>query len=382
MPNRVAIVAGRRTAIGKANRAYSNVHPVDLLGAVLADLMSATGVDPSAVGEVIAGCTHQGRSQAVNIARNAWLSVGLPVSVAATTIDTQCGSSQEAASLAAALVGSGRHDLVVAGGVDAQSAVPMFSTWQDQSPYSPAQLKRYDMPKQGDAAELLAEKYGVTRELADAWGYESHIRTDRAWTAGAFDREITLIRDAQGKAILERDEGTRGDTTLEKLATLAPAFKKDGVITAGNASQLSDGASAVLLASEAALQRYGLQPLAWIVDSDIVGVDPILMMEGPIEVTRRLFARNGLDIGDIDLIELHEAFAVPVCAWQSVFHADPERVNLHGGGIGMGHPFGASGTRQLAHLAYALSDRPGAWGLQAMCAGGGIGTGTLLRSAA
>ncbi|MDT0307324.1 thiolase family protein [Streptomyces sp. DSM 44917] len=378
---RVAVVAARRTPVAKGGRAYAAVHPVDLLAGVLADLVGSLAPVPAEdIGEVLVGCTHQGAEQAVNTGRNAWLAAGLPLTTPATTLDAQCGSSQQAANLAHALVASGQRDLVLAAGVESLTRVPMFSTWQDRNPYSPALLERFDMPHQGVAAERMARKYGVTRADADAWGYESHTRAARAWASGAFAAETSLVT-GRGTALLDRDEGIRADTTPEALARLKPVYDPAGVTTAGNASQISDGASAVVLASATACDRYGLSPLAWIEDTVTVGVDPEIMLEGPIVATERLLERNGRRIEDIAHIELHEAFAVPVCAWLSVHRADPARVNPDGGAIGIGHPFGASGTRQLAHLAHALhASGPGTWGLQAMCAGGGIGTGTLLRS--
>ena len=377
---RVAIIAGKRTPIAKRGRAYASVHPADLLAGVFVDVVASAAVPPDRVGEVLTGCTHQGGEQAVNIGRNAWLAAGLPLTVPATTMDTQRGSSQHAANLAYALVASGQRELVVAAGVESLTRVPMFSTWQDKSPYSPAQLERFDMPHQGVASERMARKYAVSRADADAWGFESHTRSAKAWADDAFDPEISLV-NSDGRTLLEHDEGYRADTSLERLQQLEPSFEPGGVTTAGNASQLSDGASAVILASEDVCDQLGLTPLAWITDTVTVGVDPELMLEGPIIATQMLLERNNLHIEEMEHIELHEAFAVPICAWLSIHQADPGRVNPHGGAIGIGHPFGASGTRQLAHLAHVLHAKPGSRGLQAMCAGGGIGTGTLLQSA-
>lgn len=376
----VAIVAGRRTPIGKAGKAYRGIHATDLLAGVFTDLMGAVPVPADEVGQVLVGCTHQGAQQAFNIGRNAWLAAGLPLTVAATTLDVQCSSGQQSANLAYALIASGQHDVVVAGGVESLSNVPLFSTWQDQSPYSDTQLARYDMPHQGIAAERVATKYGVSRGEADEWGFQSHTRAAAAWAAGTFEAEIS-IPWVDGTAVLTTDEGVRADTTMDRLESLTPSFTSDGVTTAGNASQLSDGAAAVVLASKEACERHGLVPLAWIEDTATVGVDPELMLEGPIVATERLLSGNNLKIGDFEHIELHEAFAVPICAWMSVHAAEAAKVNPDGGAIGMGHPFGASGARQLTHLAYSLAAKPGSLGLQAMCAGGGVGTGTILRSA-
>jgi len=377
--SRVAIVAGVRTPVGKGGRAYAGVHPVDLLGTVLRAAVEQARVAPADIDQVLAGCTHQAGQQTFNIARNGWLAAGLPLTVPASTVDTQCGSSQQSANLGFALVASGQADLIVAAGVESLTAVPLFSTWLDRDPYSPRQHELYDMPHQGIAAERIATKYGVTRADADAWGYQSHHRTDRAWRTRAFAEEVVLVRD-EDRVLLEKDEGMRPDTTLEKLSALKPAFDPDGITTAGNSSQISDGAAAVVIASEDACDRLGLRPLAWILDTVTVGVDPDLMLEGPIVATEQLLKRNRLAITDLAHIELHEAFATPICAWLDIHQAPPECVNPDGGAIAIGHPFGASGARQLAHLAHSLSGKPGALGLQAMCAGGGIGTGTLLRA--
>lgn len=257
------------------------------------------------------------------------------------------------------------------------SSVPLFSTWLDRDPYSPRQHDLFDMPHQGVAAERMAAKYAVSRADVDAWGYQSHHRAAAAWTRDAFAAEIVYVRDGE-RTVLTQDEGIRADTSMARLAELMPAFTPDGITTAGNSSQISDGAAAVVIASNDACARLGLTPLAWMIDATTVGVDPDLMLEGPIVAAELLLRRNGLSVDDVAHFELHEAFATPICAWLDIHPADPARVNPDGGAISLGHPFGASGARQLAHLAHSLSGKPGAHGLQAMCAGGGIGTGTLL----
>jgi acetyl-CoA acetyltransferase family protein len=375
--SRAAIVAGVRTPIGKGGRAYAGLHPVDLLATVLREAVTQSGAAPTDVGQVLAGCTHQAGQQTFNIARNGWLAAGLPITVPASTVDTQCGSSQQTANLAYALVASGQADVAVAAGVESLTSVPLFSTWLDRDPYSPRQHELFDMPHQGIAAERMAAKYGITRHDVDAWGYQSHHRAAAAWQADRFAAEIVYVPYGD-QTVLPQDEGIRPDTTMDKLAELKPAYTADGITTAGNSSQISDGAAAVVIASENACARLGLTPLAWMIDAATVGVDPDLMLEGPILATEQLLHRNGLAVNDIAHVELHEAFATPICAWLDVHRADPARVNPNGGAIAIGHPFGASGARQLAHLAHSLHHKPGAYGLQAMCAGGGIGTGTLL----
>lgn len=377
----VAVVAGVRTPVGKAGRAYAEVHPVDLLAASLRAALARSGVPGERVDQVLVGCTHQGGDQSFNVGRNAWLAAGLSERVPATTLDTQCGSSQQAVNLAAALVASGQAEIVVAAGLESLTRVPMFSTREVHGghPYPASQLERYEMPHQGLAAERIARKYGVTRAASDAWGARSHQLADAAWRGGRFTDEIVLIEQAD-QVVLERDEGIRRDTTAQALAALQPAFAPDGIVTAGSSSQLSDGSAAVVVASRRACEVLELEPLAWIRSTATVGVDPDLMMEGPIVATTALLNRARLDATKIDLFELHEAFAPVIQAWFTVHQVDPDRVNIDGGAIGIGHPFGASGARQVAHLAHRLRYH-GRWAIQAMCCGGGIGTGTLLEAA-
>lgn len=381
MAQRVAIVSGVRTPIGRAGRAYADVHSVDLLATSLRGALEAAGVaDPERVDQVFVGCTHQVSDQAVNVARNGWLAAGLPISVGATTLDTQCGSAQQAANLAAATIMAGQADLVVAGGVEALGRVPMGSTLQGAPPLPDSLSSRFEMPHQGIGGERIARKYGVTREQSDAYGLRSHLAAHAAWESGQLKDEVVMVERA-GVALLERDEGIRPDSSAERLASLAPVYQADGIITAASASQLSDGSSALVLASEAAVERLGLQPLAWVRRTVTVGVDPDVMLEGPIAATTALLEREGLDLDDIDLFEVHEAYATVVCAWQSVHPVELDRLNRCGGAISMGHPFGASGGRQLAHLVHQLRATGGRLGMQVMCCGGGIGTGTIIEAA-
>lgn len=376
-PRQVAVVAGKRTPFARAEGAYADVHPADLLATVLKAVV--TGIDARQVDQVLIGCTQQGGDQSYNIGRNGWLAAGLPVEVPATTLDTVCGSSQQTVNLAAALVASGQADVVVAGGVESLSRTPMFSTWGEGDPFSPQQRQLYDMPHQGVAAERMARKYGVGKEQSDQIGWRSHLRAAAAWDEGRFDDEIVHIELKDGPPLM-RDNGIRADADLDRMSGLRPVYEADGIVTAGTASQISDGASAVLVASDDACERLGLRPLAWIRASVTVGVDPDLMLEGPIVATERLLDRSGLKPGDIDRFELHEAYATVIGAWLNTMQADHKRVNPDGGAIAIGHPFGASGSRQMIRLARHLSGGT-AYGLQAMCCGGGIGTGTLLQGA-
>ncbi|MFI6393396.1 thiolase family protein [Nonomuraea sp. NPDC050540] len=376
----VAIVAAARTPVAKAGRAYRDVHAVDLLAVAMRRCVEMAAADPARVEQVLIGCTHQAGDQALNVARNAWLAAGFPRTAAGTTLDTQCGSGQQAVNLGRALIASGQADVVLAGGVESLSRVPMNSAADAAGgePYSPALRRLWDMPHQGVAGERMAAKYGITREDCDAYALRSHLASHAAWEEGRFDDEVAFVAGEDG-VLLDRDEGIRADSTPRGLAALRPVYRDDGVITAGNASQVSDGSAATLLASKRACDTYGLEPLAWIRAGIAVGVDPHVMMEGPIVATTALLEREGLTLDDIDLFEIHEAYAVPVCAWRAVHDVELDRVNVDGGAVGIGHPFGASGARQLGHLVHALRGRGGGVGLHAMCAGGGIGTGTIIH---
>jgi acetyl-CoA acetyltransferase family protein len=383
MTQRVAVVSGVRTPIGKAGRAYADVHAGELLAVSLSGAIEAAGLDdPGRIDQVLVGCTQQAGDQSVNVARNGWLAAGLPVHVPATTVDAQCGSSQQSVNFGAALVMAGQADLVLAGGIESLSRSPMGCAYEagTGNPYAAAQLERFEMPGQGVAGEAVARKYGVTRQASDEYGVRSHLRADAAWRDGLFTDEIVpVLRD--GAPLLDRDEGIRPDSSVEALSRLRPSYLEDGIINAGSASQLSDGSAAVLLASEDAVEELGLTPLAWIRRTAFVGTDPDLMLEGPIAATTKLLELEGMKLGDVDLFEIHEAYATVVCAWLGEHPADLDRVNVDGGAIALGHPFGASGARQIAHLVHTMRRTGAGIGLQAMCCGGGLGTGTLLELA-
>jgi acetyl-CoA acyltransferase len=378
------IVDAVRTPIGRAHRekgAFRDTHPNELLAACLKALVQRSGVEPGAVEDVIIGCTAQFGEQSRNIARNAWLHAGYPPEVPATTIDRRCGSAQSALAYAAALVASGTHDVVIAGGVEHMQHVPIDSPVKVMElygdPWTPEMRAQYDFVSQGVSAEMIAERWNLSRGDLDDLAVDSHARAAAATAAGRFDREIVAIDTPHG--VVRADQGIRPETSLETLAALKTPFKEDGRITAGTSSQLSDGASAVLLASAAGAERLGLTPRARIVDQVTVGVDPVIMLTGPIPATRKLLDRTGLTVADIDLFECNEAFASVVLAWQSELQPDPERVNVNGGAIALGHPVGQTGTRLVATILSELERRDQQRGLVTMCCGGGLGTGTLIE---
>ena len=374
------IVSAVRTPLGRRGKGLAQLHPATLLGTVQRAALEAAGVDPASVGQVIGGCVAQVGEQSFNLTRTAWLAEGLPESVAASTVDAQCGSSQQALTLAAALVGAGVVDLALACGVESMSRIPIGSNFRKDfdlgRPVPKSYLQRYEFLNQYQAAERIAEKWGVTRERADGLGLSSQQRAAAAWADGRFDGQIVPVADPEG-TVVTRDEGPR-ETSVEALAALRPMVP-DGVHTAGSASQISDGASAVLVASERRAAELNLEPLARIVDSATVGVDPVTMLLGPHEVTPRLLARNSLGIDDLDLVEINEAFASVVLSWAEDSHADPERVNPNGGAIAMGHPLGGSGCVLTTKAVHELRRSGGRYGLVTMCCGGGLGTGTLLE---
>jgi len=374
------IVSAVRTPLGRRGKGLSQIHPATLLGTVQQAALEAAGVDPASVGQVIGGCVAQVGEQSFNVTRTAWLAQGLPESVPATTVDAQCGSSQQALTLAAALVGAGVVDLALACGVESMSRLPIGSNFRKDldlgRPVPKDYLRRYEFLNQYQAAERIAEKWGVTREQADALGLSSQRRAAAAWADGRFDGQLVPVTDPDG-TVVARDEGLR-ETSAEALAALG-AVVPNGVHTAGSASQISDGASAVLVASERRAAELNLQPLARIVDTATVGVDPVLMLLGPHEVTPMLLARNSLGIDDVDLVEINEAFASVVLSWAADSHADPERVNPNGGAIALGHPLGGSGCVLTTKAVHELRRSGGRYGLVTMCCGGGLGTGTLLE---
>jgi acetyl-CoA C-acetyltransferase len=387
----VVIVDAVRTPIGRRNGGLSTVHPAILLGEVQKALVERTGIDPAEVGQVVGGCVSQVGEQSFNIARMAWLSAGLPMSVAATTVDTQCGSSQQATNLATALVGSGVVDVAMACGVELMSRIPIGINSSKKLglgvPVPKTYFSQYEFTSQFEGAERIADQWGISRDDTDAFGLASQERAARAWAEGRFDGQYIEIEapdvDEEGKATgtthtVSRDEGLR-ETTLEKLATLKPVAREDGVHTAGNSSQISDGASAVLMMTEEKAAALGLTPRARIVDSCIVGVDPVLMLTGPMDATKHMLARTGLSIDDIDTFEINEAFASVVLGWAKEVGADLTKTNPNGGAIALGHPLGATGGFLVTKALYELERSGGRYGLISMCCGGGLGTGTIIE---
>ncbi|HEY6779620.1 MAG TPA: thiolase family protein [Thermoleophilaceae bacterium] len=380
----VVIVEAARTPIGRGHNAkgwFRDVHPNELLGTAYRAVIERVGIDPALVEDVVAGCVTQVGEQSNNIARNAWLQAGLPVTTPATTIDRQCGSAQQAVSYAAGLIAAGVHDVMIGAGVEHMGRVPMGSNVAHADefgvPFPPELLERYELVPQGISAELIAERWEISRAEQDKLGLRSHQRAARAAEEGRFDREIVPV-EVDGETVAA-DQGIRPDTSLEALAGLKPAFKEDGTVTAGNSSQLSDGAAAVLLMTREKADELGLVPRARIFDMTTVGVDPVIMLTGPIPATRTLLERNGLVIGDLDLIEINEAFASVVAAWRKEVEPDMERVNVNGGALALGHPLGSSGARLITTLLHELERSDGELGLVTMCTAGGTGTGTLLQ---
>ena len=380
----VVIVEAVRTPVGRGHPEkgyYKDVHPNELLGATFVEVLRRAGLDPAEVEDVITGCVQQYGEQAFNIGRNAWLQAGLPIETPATTIDRQCGSAQQAVNFAAALIASGVHDVAIGGGVEHMGHIPLSVNGklfeELGSPFPQALLERYPLVPQGLSAELIAEKWGVTREASDEIGLRSQQRAARATAEGRFEREI-LPFGVNGD-VHTTDQGIRPETTLEGLAALKPAFKEGGTITAGNSSQVSDGASAVLLMSRQKADELGLRARARIVDQTTLGVDPVLMLTGPIPATRKILERNGLAIGDLDLIEINEAFASVIAAWELELEPDVEKVNVNGGAIALGHPLGSTGGRLITTLLHELERTDGRLGLVTMCCGGGLGTATLIE---
>ena len=374
----VYIIEATRTPVGKRNGALRDVHPVALGAMALREVVRRAGIDPSVIEDVIMGCVTQADEQGYNIARNAALLAGLPLEVPATTVDRQCGSAQQAVHFAAALIGSGACDVVVAGGVESMTRVPMGSSVMHGNPIPPALSEMYPLTNQGIAAERIAEQWGISRAQMEALALESHTRAHAAQSAGYFDREIVPVPLADGTSFT-RDEGIRPGGTAEQLAMLKPAFLPEGRITAATSSQISDGAAALVLASERAIRQYNLTPRARVVAHRVVGSDPVLMLTGPISATRKVLADADLTLADIDLIEINEAFASVVLAWQHETKADMTRVNVSGGAMALGHPLGATGARLLTTLLHELERRGVRYGLQTMCCGGGLGTGLIIE---
>jgi acetyl-CoA acyltransferase len=380
------IVGAVRTPVGRRGGGLAGLHAVDLGATALRALVERTRVDAGAVEDVIMGCVSQVGEQSVNVARNCWLAAGLPEEVPAVTIDRQCGSSQQAVQFALQGIAAGGYELVVAGGVEHMTRVPMGSTMTGPGvPFGPTMQARYQgrLVPQGVSAELIASKWGLDRAEQDAYSLRSHQRAAAAQDAGRFDAQLVPVQapaaDGQGTVVVGRDEGVRRDTSMEKLAALKPAFREDGLVTAGNSSQISDGAAVLLLASRQAAERLGLRPRARFASFALAGVDPVLMLTGVIPATEKALARAGLNLDDLDLIEINEAFASVVLAWGREVEPDWERVNVNGGAIALGHPLGASGARIMTDLLAELERRGGRFGLQVMCEGGGMANATVLE---
>jgi acetyl-CoA acyltransferase len=384
----VVIVEAARTPIGRGHPEkgyYRNTHPNELLGKAFTTVIERAGIPAEAVEDVITGCVQQIGEQGFNVGRNAWLQAGLPIETPATTVDRQCGSAQQAVNFGAALVASGVHDVVIGGGVEHMGHIPMGVTFNfvDKvgSPWPEELMARYNLVPQGISAEMIADKWEIPRSELDELGLRSHQLAARATEEGRFERETIPMKVKMNgsEETVVADQGIRPDTSLEALSGLKPAFKEDGKVTAGNSSQISDGAAAVLLMTREKADEFGLQPRARIVDQTTVGVDPVIMLTGPIPATRKLLERNSMTMNDIDLIEINEAFASVVAAWRRELEPDMDRVNVNGGAIALGHPLGSTGARLITTLLHELERTDREVGLVTMCCGGGLGTGTLIQ---
>ncbi len=384
------IVDAVRTPVARRNGKFKDIHPVDLASIPLKSLIERNNLDPSLVEDVIMGCVSQTGEQSLNIGRNAALAAGFPEEVVGTTVDRQCGSSQQSAHFAAQGVIAGAYDVVIAAGIESMTRIPMGVTAQQGPgmPFGPLMLERYShgLIPQGLSAEMINEKWGLDRETLDRIGLDSHQRAARATEEGRFESQIVpvTVKGESGSEVVTRDEGIRWDTSLEKLASLQPAFKVDGSVTAGNSSQISDGAAAVLVMSEEKAKALGLKPKARFVSFALAGVDPVIMLTGPIPATSKVLDRAGLSIDEIGLLEVNEAFASVVAAWR-IEHGgtDPDalwaRTNVNGGAIALGHPLGASGTRLMTTLVHEMERTGIRYGLQTMCEGGGMANATILE---
>jgi acetyl-CoA acyltransferase len=381
------IVDAVRTPLGRRGGKLKDWHPVDLAAHVLRALVERNGIDPALIDDVIMGCLDQVGEQGINIGRVAALAAGLPESVPGTTVDRQCGSSQQSAHFAAQGVMAGAYDIVIAAGVESMTRVPFWSNLPDKTrAYGPQFRARYglgpdDFIDQGIAGEIVADKWEIGREELDALSLESHMRAARATGEGRFGREIIPLRvvTEDGEEMMSTDEGIRATSTMEGLAKLRTVFREDGKLTAGNSSQITDGAAAMLIMSERKAEELGLTPLARFHTFAVVGIDPVEMLSGPIPATRKAFARSGLGVDDIDLYEVNEAFACVPLAWEKEIGADMAQVNVNGGAIALGHPVGASGARLMTTLVHELQRTEGRYGLQTMCEGGGMANATILE---
>ena len=380
----VVIVEAMRTPIGRGHLEkgyYKDTHPNELLGSAYRAVIGRAGIEPGEVENVIAGCVAQFGPQGLHVGRNAWLQQGFPIETSATTIDLQCGSAQQAVNLAASQIASGVHDVVIGGGVEHMGKLPFAATMKTQEEFgfafTPELMAKHNIVGQGLGAELIAEEYEIARPELDELALRSHQLAHRATEEGRFEREIIPMR-VNGDTYVS-DQGIRPGTNLEALSQLRTVFKEDGVITAGNSSQISDGAAAVLLMSAEKAASLGLKPRARIMDQTTVGCDPVKMLEGPIPATRKILQRNGMTIDDIELVEINEAFAPVIAAWRRVHNPDMDRVNVNGGAMALGHPLGSTGARLITTLLHELERSDKEVGLVTMCCGGGLGTGTLIQ---
>jgi acetyl-CoA acyltransferase len=380
----VVIVEAVRTPIGRGHREkgyYKDIHPNELLGTTYTEVIKRAGIDAAQVEDVIAGCVSQFGEQGLNVARNAWLQEGLPIETPGTTVDRQCGSAQQAVNFAAGLIAAGVHDAMIGSGVEHMGHLPFAAVAQTQQEFGvafpPELMAKHNIVGQGLGAEMIADQWEISRSELDELAVRSHRLAHQATEEGRFEREVVPI--TVGGDTYVTDQGIRPDTNLEALSQLKPAFKPDGRITAGNASQISDGAAAVLLMSADKAKELGLTPRARIVDQTTVGCDPVKMLEGPIPATRKILARNGISIDDIDLFEINEAFAPVVAAWRRELSPDMDRVNVNGGAMALGHPLGSTGARLITTLLHELERSDKEIGFVTMCCGGGLGTGTLIQ---
>jgi len=380
----VVIVEAARLPVGRGHEEkgyYKDTHASTLLATVYSALIERAGIDPAEVGDVVCGCVQQFGEQGMNIGRNAWLEAGLPIETPATTVDRQCGSAQQGINFAAALIASGVHDVAIGGGVEHMGHISFadgFSVMQEHGmAFSGPLAERFNLVPQGISAEMIADKWEIPRSELDEIGVRSHQLAARATEEGRFEREIVPFQ-VNGDT-LQTDQGIRPDSNIEALSQLKPVFKEDGKITAGNSSQVSDGAAAVLLMSADKAADLGVEPRARIVDQTTVGVDPVIMLTGPIPATEKILDRNGMKIDDIDLFEVNEAFASVVAAWRREHDPDWDRVNVNGGAIALGHPLGSTGARLMTTLLHELERSDKEVGLVTMCCGGGLGTGTLIQ---
>ncbi|MEA2284603.1 MAG: acetyl-CoA acyltransferase [Solirubrobacteraceae bacterium] len=380
----VVIVEAVRTPIGRGHPEkgyYKDVHPNELLGRCYTEVIRRAGIDASEVEDVIAGCVQQFGEQGLNVARNAWLHEGLPIEAAATTVDRQCGSAQQAVNFGAALIAAGIHDVVIGSGVEHMGHIPFAAGAKTQqefgSAFTPELLEKHQLVGQGLGAEMIADQWEIPRSELDELALRSHQLAAKATEEGRFEREMMPFQ-VNGDTYVT-DQGIRPETSLEALAALKPVFREDGRVTAGNSSQISDGAAAILLMSRDKADELGLRPRARIADQTTVGVDPVTMLTGPIPATRKILERNSMTIDDIDVFEVNEAFAPVVAAWAREHRPDMDRVNPRGGAMALGHPLGSTGARLLTTLLHEMEDEDRELGLVTMCCGGGLGTATLLQ---